>query len=80
RVNLRWQHSTDNWLNELTVGTEDSRNNPTPQNLGNGIIYTYLNRADPNIPEWTFVQTGAADGRNVQIKSQKGWFLQDDLT
>ena len=80
RVNLRWQHSSDNWLNELTVGSEDSKNNPTPQNLGNGIIYTYLNRADPNIPEWTFVQTGAADGRNVQIKSQKGWFLQDDLT
>ncbi|CEF22078.1 OmpA-related protein (fragment) [Xanthomonas citri pv. citri] len=34
RTNLRWQHSADNWFNEVIVGTENSENNPTPRTLG----------------------------------------------
>ncbi|MFT4249412.1 MAG: TonB-dependent receptor [Pseudomonas sp.] len=80
RVNLRWQHSADAWYNELIVGTENSENNPTPMSIGNGSIYKYLNYDDPNIGEYTFLETGSAGGLNVQRKSQKGWFLQNDLT
>ena len=80
RANLRWQHSADNWFNELIVGTENSENNPTPKSIGNGIIYKYLNYNDPNIGEYTYLETGSAGGLNVQRKSQKGWFLQNDLT
>ncbi|MCW1776836.1 TonB-dependent receptor [Pantoea ananatis] len=80
RANIRWQHSADNWFNELIVGTEDSENNPNPKSIGNGIVYKYLNYNDPNIGEYTFLETGSAGGLNVQRKSQKGWFLQNDLT
>ncbi|WP_045757539.1 TonB-dependent receptor [Xanthomonas albilineans] len=80
RANLRWQHSADNWFNELIVGTENSQNNPNPKSIGNGIVYKYLNYNDPNIGEYTFLETGSAGGLNVQRKSQKGWFLQNDLT
>ncbi len=77
RGNLRWQHSADNWFNELIVGTENSQNNPNPKSIGNGIVYKYLNYNDPNIGEYTFLETGSAGGLNVQRKSQKGWFLQN---
>ncbi|ELQ07232.1 TonB-dependent receptor [Xanthomonas translucens] len=80
RASLRWQHSADNWFNELIVGTENSENNPTPMSIGNGIAYKYLNYNDPNIGEYTFLETGSAGGLNVQRKSQKGWSLQNDLT
>ncbi|MFC6840158.1 TonB-dependent receptor [Xanthomonas theicola] len=82
RSNLRWQHSGDNWFNELIVGTEDSKNNPTARNFGNGIRYIYLSpRANSNdIDEYPFLLTGPAGGLSVQRKSQKGWFLQNDLT
>ncbi|MEE7546148.1 TonB-dependent receptor [Xanthomonas sp. Kuri4-1] len=82
RTNLRWQHSADRWYNELIVGTEDSQNNPTPKTIGNGILYKYLaprlNSAD--VDEFALLATGSAGGLNVQRKSQKGWFLQNDLT
>ncbi len=82
RTNLRWQHSADRWYNELIVGTEDSQNNPTPKTIGNGILYKYLaprlNSTD--VDEFALLATGSAGGLNVQRKSQKGWFLQNDLT
>jgi len=82
RANLRWQHSADNWFNELIVGTENSENNPTPKSLGNGILYKYLapRAGSTDVDEYSFLETGSAGGLNVQRKSQKGWFLQNDLT
>ncbi|MDV0438392.1 TonB-dependent receptor domain-containing protein [Xanthomonas sacchari] len=82
RANIRWQHSADNWFNELIVGTEDSENNPNPKSIGNGIVYKYLapRAGSTDVDEYTFLETGSAGGLNVQRKSQKGWFLQNDLT
>ncbi|WP_369941467.1 TonB-dependent receptor domain-containing protein [Xanthomonas medicagonis] len=82
RTNLRWQHSADNWYNELIVGTENSENSPTAKTLGNGIIYKYLapRPGSDDVDEYTFLNTGSAGGLSVQRKSQKGWFLQNDLT
>ncbi|UYB52321.1 TonB-dependent receptor [Xanthomonas sp. AM6] len=82
RTNLRWQHSADSWYNELIVGTEDSENNPTAKTLGNGILYKYLapRAGSTDVDEYTFLATGSAGGLTVQRKSQKGWFLQNDLT
>ncbi|WP_372361721.1 TonB-dependent receptor domain-containing protein [Xanthomonas sp. NCPPB 1325] len=82
RTNLRWQHSADNWFNEVIVGTENSENNPTPRTLGNGIVYTYFQprAGSADIDERTFLTTGSAGGLNAQRKSQKGWFIQNDLT
>ncbi|QNH19028.1 membrane protein [Xanthomonas sp. SS] len=82
RSTLRWQHSADSWYNELIVGTEDSENNPTAKTLGNGILYKYLapRAGSTDVDEYTFLATGSAGGSTVQRKSQKGWFLQNDLT
>ncbi|KLD79507.1 TonB-dependent receptor [Xanthomonas hyacinthi] len=82
RTTLRWQHSADSWYNELIVGTEDSENSPTAKTLGNGIIYKYLapRAGSTDVDEYTFLGTGSAGGLTVQRKSQKGWFVQNDLT
>ena len=82
RTNLRWQHYSDSWINELVVGTEDSSNNPNATSLGNGILYKVLvPRANStDVDEYAFLATGPAGGLSVQNKSQKGWFLQNALT
>ena len=75
RYALRWEHSADNWFNEVILTHEDSFNNPTPRNFGNGSIYTFdpLNNA-------TIIQVGGADPRAAQIKGQKGPAIEDNLT
>ena len=83
RVTLRWEHSSDNWFNELIATTEDSQNNPTPMGLGNGIGYSVLNYP-PGVrnprDEWVLIDTGPSSGFDSQRKGQKGWSIADNLT
>jgi outer membrane receptor for ferrienterochelin and colicin len=75
RYVLRWEHSADNWFNEVLLTHENSFNAPTPVTFGNGQIYTadLANNA-------TIIQTGAADPRAAQDKGQKGPAIEDNLT
>ncbi len=79
RFNLRWEHSGESFFNELLATTEDSSYAPTAVNFGNGSIYTYQNpdRADDRP---TIISVGPADPRSTQVKGQKGWSLEDNLT
>lgn len=83
RYALRWNHSGERFYNELMVTHEEAFNNPLPLNFGNGIIYTApdFGDSDANRPqEKTLVQVGAADAFASQVKGQKGWAIEDNLT
>lgn len=71
RVNLRYQWSGTDWLNDAHVTYEDEFFNPRAITLGPGI-----NIQDPN--RGTILNVGG--GQDFQDKGQKGWGLQDDLT
>ena len=75
RLTLRWEHSADNWFNEVVLTHEDAYNAPTPLNFGNGAIYTFRPRNDA-----TIIQVGPADPRAAQDKGQKGSAIEDNLT
>ncbi|HDS1654676.1 TPA: TonB-dependent receptor [Stenotrophomonas maltophilia] len=83
RYALRWNHSGERFYNELMVTHEKAFNNPLPLTIGNGIIYTApdFGDSDRNQPlEKTLVRVGAADAFASQVKGQKGWSIEDNLT
>ncbi len=76
RYALRWNHSADKWYNEALLTHEDSFNNPVPLTYGNGLIYTTPDGTN----DATVVQVGGASPLSAQVKGQKGWAFEDNLT
>ncbi|GGK04673.1 TonB-dependent receptor domain-containing protein [Luteimonas terricola] len=72
RVDLRWQFSSGDWLNDAHLGYEESYWSPQPALFAPGYILS-----DGNWWE-TIGHTGGGD--NYQDKGQEGWSLQNDLT
>lgn len=75
RADLRWEHTSDLFYNELMVTFEDAVNAPTPVNLGNAYIYTYQPAQDAGL-----LSVGAGSALSAQNKAQRGPSIQDDLT
>ncbi len=67
----RWQHSTDNWVNDFKAAYEDVRWAPTPRVFENSFAFQDANNAQ-------IFRTGG--GANYQDKGQKGWSVQNDFT
>ncbi len=68
---LRWEHTSDSWINDLRLTYEDSAWQPTPASFGNG--YNFYTASG------TFL-LGTGSGANYQDKGQKGWGIQNDFT
>lgn len=79
RANLKWSHYGDRFYNDLILSSQDSQNSKVPGSIGNGIIYTVVDRGPP-VREATLLQVGSASGFSMQTQRQKGWSLQNDLT
>ena len=75
RIDARWQHSADNWFNELLLTHEKAFNDPSSFSLGNGAIYTF----GPN-QDATILTTGPASPLATQHKGQEGPAIADNLT
>ncbi|HSE11638.1 MAG TPA: TonB-dependent receptor, partial [Rudaea sp.] len=75
RIDGRWQHSADNWYNEVLLSYEKSFNDPSSFGLGNGAAYTYGPKQDA-----TIIITGPASPLATQHKGQKGNSIEDNLT
>ena len=72
RLDLRWQRSTDTWVNDAHLTYEDASFSPRAINSGQGTILT---TADQNA-----IVLNAGAGRDFQDKAQKGYSLQNDAT
>ena len=72
RVDLRWQWTFGDWLNDAHVTYEDAFWSPQPARFEPGYFLSDGNWWD------TIVRSGGGD--NYQDKGQKGWSFQDDLT
>lgn len=68
---LRWEHTADNWVNDLKLTYEDVSWAPTPRTFENAF------RLEDGDGAFLF-QTGG--GSNYQDKGQTGWGLQNDFT
>lgn len=74
RVDLRYQFSNMDWLNDAHLTYEDEAWNPTPLTLGPGYNFVTPDAAGRQ----TILNIGG--GPDFQDKGQKGWSLQDDLS
>jgi len=72
RVDLRYQWTFGDWLNDAHITYEDAFWSPQPANFIPGYLLSDGNWWD------TIVRSGGGD--NYQDKGQKGWSFQDDLT
>lgn len=79
RYTARWEHNADNWFNEVLATTEESFNNPVPITSGNGFLYDIPHPTDVN-RDVRLIAIAGADPRAGQIKGQKGWSIEDNLT
>ncbi|MBF6024509.1 TonB-dependent receptor [Lysobacter niastensis] len=71
RLDLRYQWSNTNWLNDMHVTHEDEKFNPRAITLAPGFIIQDNQRR-------TVLNVGG--GQDFQDKGQEGWGFQDDLT
>ncbi len=78
RLNLRWQHSADRWVNELMALYEKTVDNPSPLSNDPAITYTYFG-ATNNFRQ-DIITINGADPRQYTDKHQDGTGIQDDLT
>ncbi|MDP9422116.1 MAG: TonB-dependent receptor [Pseudomonadota bacterium] len=70
---LRWEHTEDQWINDLKIAYENASWAPTPQNFENGLIF------QSDAPQRTeLLSIGGAP--SFQDKGQKGWTFQNDFT
>ena len=75
RYDLRWQYSSENWLNDAHLTYEKAYWTVEPVNYGNGYVLTDGTADDGKV----LLSTGAGNG-GLQDKGQKGWGFQDDLS
>ena len=72
RLDLRWQRSGDNWVNDAHLTWEDAQFSPRPRTIAPGYVLTTADQGQ--------VILNAGGGRDYQNKAQKGYALQNDLT
>ena len=77
----RWEHTADNWVNDLKLTYEDVTWAPTPLLFENGYLF---NSAAPSESNASVIERGSllriGGGSNYQDKGQKGWAVQNDFT
>lgn len=81
RVDLRYQLTAGNWLNDAHLTYEDTSWGPRPRTSGLGYILSDITDTDPSDGvNWrdSIIRTGA--GPDYQNKGQEGYGFQNDLT
>lgn len=78
RVDLRYQFSSMNWLNDAHLTYEEAAYNPVPTTKAPGYRYTIVDPGNPGNRRLSVLNIGGSN--NFQDKGQKGWAFQDDLT
>lgn len=68
---LRWEHTAENWINDLKLTYEDTKWAPTPRAFENAFRFQDANGAQ------IFLTGGAS---NFQDKGQEGFGIQNDFT
>lgn len=81
RGTARWEHTADNWINDLKLTYEDVRWAPTPVVFGNASLFAYAapNESNPAVIDRAEILR-IGGGANYQDKGQKGWGIQNDFT
>ncbi len=81
RVDLRYQYSAEDWLNDAHITFEDTTFGPSPASLANGynLFIPRQGQEAQNNPDLDLI-INAGGGGDKQDKGQKGYAFQNDFT
>lgn len=80
RSDIRWQHSTNDWVNVLRLSYQDTQSSTTTDKASPQFDYVYFpNPTNPNISN-SLINVGGPGSGVGTINAQKGFNLNDDLT
>ncbi|KRA80897.1 hypothetical protein ASD78_18660 [Lysobacter sp. Root667] len=81
RLDLRYQYSASQWLNDAHITFEDVTFGPRPRLIENGYRLFLPRRGEENVNNPAMEEVLiAGGGGDYQDKGQKGWAFQDDFT
>jgi len=80
REDIRWQHSTNDWVNELRLSYQDTDSSTTTTFAAPQFDYTYYPNALNSSGGTGLINVGGPGSGIGAISSQKGLTAQDDLT
>lgn len=80
RQSLRWQHSTNDWVNELRLSYQDTRSETTTTTASPQSQYVYYPDPATSIGGTALINVGGPGSGVGAINAQKGFNLNDDLT
>ncbi len=81
---LRWEHSADNFINDVKLTYEDVKWAPTPLVFGNSLQFEYAGLSPVNPEPGIIVRANnilrVGGGSAYQDKGQTGYGIQNDFT
>ncbi len=80
REDIRWQHSTNDWVNELRLSYQDTDSSTTTTSAAPQFDYTYYPNALNSSGGTTLINVGGPGSGIGAISAQKGLTAQDDFT
>jgi outer membrane receptor protein involved in Fe transport len=80
RVDAKWQHTADAWMNELLLTYEKTLDNPQAITAGPGQNYIWQGPSSSQGVNGSVLLINGQDARQYFLASQKGHGIQDDLT
>jgi outer membrane receptor for ferrienterochelin and colicin len=80
REAISWQHSTDDWVNELRLSYQDTDSSTTTTSAAPQFQYIYFPNPTNNNINDALIDVGGPGSGVGAISSQKGFNLNDDLT
>lgn len=80
RVDLRWQHSGSNWVNEVLFGYQNTNSSTTTTTASPQNQYIFFPNPLNNAGSSALIQVGGPGSGVGTINAQKGYTLKDDFT
>lgn len=80
RGDIRWQHSADNWTNQVLLSYQNTNSSTTTTSAAPQNQYVYYPNATTNTNPVTLIVVGGPGSGVGAINRQKGFTLQDDFT
>ena len=84
RATFRWEHSSENFINDFKFAYENVSWAPTPLVFGNGFQFDYAGPSPVNPQPGVVVRADnilrIGGGGNYQDKGQEGYLVQNDFT
>lgn len=80
RMDLRWQHSGNNWVNEILFGWQNVNSSTTTLTASPQNQYIFFPNPANNAGSVPLIQVGGPGSGVGAINAQKGYTLKDDFT